>query len=97
MAVLSEEPVCPVCQAVGKVEPATEVDHITPRRLAPDLMFSRSNLWGLCRDCHREKTRLEHRGVDLETRDRWTIGILLRQGRIRPRDLGGMGRQNPTT
>lgn len=95
IGVLSESPICPVCDAVGSVTPATEVDHIVPRRRDPERMFDRANLWGLCRPCHTAKTRLERRDVDLEDPQRWTIAILLLQRRIEPSDLGGMGSQNP--
>ena len=96
MAILSEFPICQICDVVGAVEPATEVDHITPRRLAPELMFSKANLWGLCRKCHAEKTRLEFQAVNCETADRWAIAVLLRQGRLSPRDVArrGMGGEN---
>ena len=99
IAILSEGPTCRICDMVGAVTPATEVDHIVPRRLAPDLMFSKANLWGLCSDCHAEKTRLEFRGVEMETADRWSIAVLLRQGRLSPRDVArrGMGGENLET
>lgn len=53
LVVLSEEPVCRCCQR----ELSTDVDHIKPRRTHPELAWDRSNLQGLCRSCHSEKTR----------------------------------------
>jgi 5-methylcytosine-specific restriction enzyme A len=46
--VLAEQPLCP-CGS-----PATEVDHIVPRRAGGT--HERSNLQGLCKGCHSRKT-----------------------------------------
>ena len=89
--ILANSPLCPVCAAVDQVEPATEVDHLVPRSLAPELFTDPSNLWGLCRSCHHAKTLLERRGVDLETRDRWTLAILIKTRRLTAEDLRGYG------
>jgi len=63
-AVLDAEPLCRMCQAVGRVTAATEVDHIAgfdglddPRRL--DV----SNLRPLCTPCHRSRTARQQTGV----------------------------------
>lgn len=48
--VLSEEPLCMVCQDA----PTVEVDHIDPN--GDD---QRDNLQGVCKSCHREKTQAE--------------------------------------
>jgi 5-methylcytosine-specific restriction endonuclease McrA len=45
------------CVRCGKVRRFVEVDHIIPRRIAPELVFEPSNLQVLCRRHHREKTR----------------------------------------
>lgn len=93
--ILANSPLCPICEAAGQTTPATEVDHIVPRRKDPDRFTDPSNLWGLCRSCHQTKTQLERRGVDLEDRERWTIAVLLKSGRISPREVArGMGVQN---
>jgi hypothetical protein len=42
---------------VGKVTPATEIDHIHPPGADAFLQRSEANLWGLCRPCHQMKTR----------------------------------------
>ena len=53
--VLSEEPWCRVCHAVGFLE----VDHRIPVEVAPWLALERSNLQALCPPCHAAKTRRE--------------------------------------
>lgn len=75
-AVLADEPLCPVCAHAGRAKVAEEVDHITPRRDAPERFFDRLNLWGLCRSCHRIKTRLENAGMWHADRAAWTCAIL---------------------
>lgn len=74
-AVLADEPLCPVCAHVGRASVAEECDHIEPRRLAPERFFDRLNLWGLCRACHRVKTRLENMGATYTTREEWVQAI----------------------
>ena len=55
------DPVCTVCRDAGRVTPATEVDHIKPRRRGgTDGM---DNLQSLCKRHHSQKTGRE-RGVD---------------------------------
>ena len=62
--VLAEEPLCRdpfgVHKAAGRVEPATDVDHIVPR--AQGGTDARENLQGLCHVCHSRKTALEDGG-----------------------------------
>ncbi|MFN0168677.1 MAG: HNH endonuclease [Bryobacteraceae bacterium] len=57
--VLAEEPICRVCRR----EWSQEVDHIEPAARRPDLHYVRSNLQGICRGCHREKTYRETIGA----------------------------------
>lgn len=55
--VLSLEPRCALCLAVGRLRAATEVDHIVPlERGGSD---NDHNLQGLCHECHVEKTARE--------------------------------------
>lgn len=49
--VLIEEPVCAICLR----QPSQQVDHIVPLCKGGD--DSRSNLQGLCIECHDDKTR----------------------------------------
>lgn len=56
---LHMSPVCVRCLEAGKVEPATEVDHITPHRGSEILFWDINNWQSLCKTCHSRKTRLE--------------------------------------
>ena len=58
-AVLQEEPLCQACLYRGRVEPASQVDHIVPISVEPELSWSIENLWGLCASCHSRKTLME--------------------------------------
>jgi 5-methylcytosine-specific restriction protein A len=53
--VLRAQPACVVCGA-----PATDVDHITPKRLGG--RDDMANLQALCHSCHTRKTMRERRG-----------------------------------
>ena len=46
--VLREQPLCPACEAEGRVVPATQVHHKAGLVDRPDLAFKRDNLVGLC-------------------------------------------------
>lgn len=50
--VLSEQPLCPMCQKLGKIVAATEVDHINEDSRDQ----RRENLQGLCHQHHAAKT-----------------------------------------
>lgn len=56
--VLAEQPLCPICERQGRVEPAVEVDH----RDNDSHNNARENLWGLCKPHHTAKTSAEMRG-----------------------------------
>lgn len=62
--VLIEEPVCRIC---GR-KPSTQVDHIIP--LCKGGTDIRSNLQGICNQCHEDKT-----AKDLNVRPARTIGL----------------------
>jgi len=42
--------------------PATDIDHITPRRQSPAMAYDLANLQSLCKSCHSRKTRTESDG-----------------------------------
>lgn len=59
---LCEHPLCVMCQAQGRVEAATVVDHITPHRGDQSLFWDRSNWSPLCTRHHSsDKQREENR------------------------------------
>ncbi len=72
--VLSREPLCrdPFGEHAewSEVVSATEVDHIVPRRVRPEIELSLENLQGLCKRCHSRKTKGESRGICYGARDR---------------------------
>jgi 5-methylcytosine-specific restriction endonuclease McrA len=45
---LRDEPRCRTCAAAGRTELATQVDHIVPVRVRPDLAYDRANAEPLC-------------------------------------------------
>jgi 5-methylcytosine-specific restriction protein A len=64
-----EQPLCAACAKVGRIAATQEIDHIIP--LSRGGTNDRSNMIGLCRECHERKTakdmgyRPRHRtGVD---------------------------------
>ena len=66
---LKVEPLCRICQAQGRIEPAVEVDHIKPHRGDANEFFC-GEIQSLCRKCHRAKTIDEQR----QKRGRWAKG-----------------------
>ena len=58
--VLADEPLCRHCHAAGRIEPASEVDHILP--LSKGGTNDRENLQPLCHRCHSFKTATEDGG-----------------------------------
>lgn len=73
---LSRNPLCIMCQELGRAEPATVADHIVPHRGCPKLF--RGELQSLCRRCHDSvKAREENAGrlighnADGSPRDGW--------------------------
>ena len=56
---IKEEPLCRHCLAKDRITPATQVDHIKPRRDGG--LDEWDNTQSLCTDCHRVKTADENR------------------------------------
>lgn len=56
--VLTENPLCAMCERMGKVTAATMVDHIVPISKGGQF-WDRQNLQGLCTHCHKVKTNKE--------------------------------------
>jgi 5-methylcytosine-specific restriction enzyme A len=61
-AYLQANPVCAEHGKVGRVVPATVVDHIVPHKGDQRLFWSRSNWQPLCKACHDTKTAREDGG-----------------------------------
>ena len=60
---LAENPLCVMCEAEGKVQPATELDHIVRHKGNPRLFFDNKNWQGLCAYHHRSvKAQMERSG-----------------------------------
>ena len=59
LSFLKMRPLCVRCQAVGKIEPATVVDHIKPHRGDKALFWDVDNWQALCKPCHDNKTATE--------------------------------------
>lgn len=57
---LKRNPLCEECKRKGIITVATEVDHIIPIKLRPDLRLEWTNLQSLCKSCHSKKTRSEN-------------------------------------
>ena len=57
LSVLSDEPLCRACDAMGRAESAIDVDHIVDHRGDWARFLDRGNLQPLCKACHGTKTR----------------------------------------
>lgn len=56
--VLTEQPLCPLCEKEGRIVAAVDVDHKDNN----SHNNARDNLWGLCKSHHAEKTAVEKSG-----------------------------------
>lgn len=60
---LAANPLCVMCQSLGRIEPATVVDHKVPHRGDEALFWDQGNWQSLCEDHHNgQKAREEIRG-----------------------------------
>jgi len=60
---IRRHPLCVQCEEAGRIEAATEVDHIKPHRGDINLFRNLANLQSLCSSCHARKTAGETRAV----------------------------------
>ncbi|MHB8276487.1 MAG: HNH endonuclease signature motif containing protein [Candidatus Humimicrobiaceae bacterium] len=58
---LSNDPLCELCLSKDIVVQASQVDHIIPVAIQPELRLSLDNLQSLCETCHSKKTREENK------------------------------------
>jgi 5-methylcytosine-specific restriction protein A len=58
---LARHPLCVQCEAAGRLEPATVVDHVIPHHGDQALFWAEGNWQGLCKRCHDAKTAREGR------------------------------------
>lgn len=59
--VLQAQPLCVECLRQGRTSLATEVDHKVPLwQGGSDDPWSDQNRQGLCRDCHKAKTKMDY-------------------------------------
>lgn len=59
--VMAIQPLCKMCEQVGKVESTAVVDHIKPHKGDPVLFWDWRNLQGLCAPCHDSGKQTEER------------------------------------
>jgi hypothetical protein len=60
---LADHPLCAMCEAEGRVTPATVCDHVDPRSKDSEATFYRGPFQSLCCDCHdRKKQKQEKSG-----------------------------------
>lgn len=60
---LVEHPLCLYCERMGRITPATVVDHVIPHKGDRDLFWSPDNWQALCKPCHDSvKAREERSG-----------------------------------
>ena len=71
--VLAEQPLCLMCQKLGRIEPAVDVDHIDN----DSHNQARDNLQGLCREHHAAKSFAEANGREFALKgcgpDGWPV------------------------
>ena len=61
---LAEHPLCLMCEAEGRIEAATVVDHIVPHKGDPLLFWNERNWQSLCKQHHDgAKRRAENRNT----------------------------------
>lgn len=60
---LLEHPLCVMCEATGRVEASTIVDHVVPHRGDKQLFWDPTNHQALCKGCHDGAKQREERGT----------------------------------
>lgn len=72
---LARQPLCAMCESMGRLSPATVADHVTPHRGDKALFFDAGNLQSLCAHCHNSgKQKDERHGFSCQIGvDGWPI------------------------
>jgi 5-methylcytosine-specific restriction protein A len=80
---LTEQPFCAMCETLGKLVPATVVDHVKPHRGDPELFFH-NQFQSLCKMHHDRNKQIEERsgvilggkldGVPIDPNHHWNVG-----------------------
>lgn len=64
---------CIACANLGNLTLATDVDHIIPRKIKPELQWEESNFQPLCKQCHLRKSAKDKRGLYADFRNKTFI------------------------
>ena len=64
-AYLGRHPLCAQCRALGRIVPATVVDHIVQHKGNHELFWDSGNWQVLCKPCHDRKTGGEGRAAKI--------------------------------
>ena len=72
---------CNVCLLKGRLEEATDVDHILPHKGDFEVFHDATNLWSLCKSCHARKSFLEGQGEERPNRQQWAELIAKKESR----------------
>lgn len=62
LAFLDQHPLCTMCQDIGRVTPATVVDHIKPHKGDQALLWDQTNWQALCKPHHDSTKQSMDRG-----------------------------------
>lgn len=77
---LGRNPLCLMCKSIGRLEPATVVDHVIPHRNDMTLFWDTANWQPLCKHCHdsykqrHEKSKIigcNEQGLPLDPSHHW--------------------------
>lgn len=61
------------CQKCGlRDELIMDIDHVIPRRVAPELKYNSKNLITICPNCHRRKTLEDHKKYPQKWRNQFS-------------------------
>ncbi len=61
---IAHNPLCTFCADGGEIVPAEVVDHITPHRGDPFLLYDWGNLQSLCFTCHNGRKKSDEMALD---------------------------------